>query len=687
MISLVLKVVMFLSALLLFILQPLYAKHLLPFFGGAAAVWTVTMFFFTCVLCVGYLYAAWLMKDTARARLLLHGTVAVLALVLVFYSWWQTGAPLLTSGVATSFPGVGVFLTLLSSVLLPVLLLATTAVVVQKLYSWHTGENPYPLYALSNAGSLLGLLLYPFILELWIDSHSAMKWWGVGFAAYVLLLFSAFVAVRAKLPKGARVVSTPAVVVNKAPWSSRARWVVFLLSAVPAFILVAATEHVNQAVAGLPLLWVAPLALYLVSFMLAYREGARLLSPISAAVVGGVTIITFSALLTPLTISGGILIKGIVCASGFLLLCWWFHRQLYERRPETEHLGLYYTLVTVGGVAGSVVVTFLLPLVLNSRPELFVSLVGVALYGLWTGREVLQAYLGKRVAVGVVLAATLILVAQSSVALGPGEVARERNFYGVLRVSDTATEIGGERVAMRMLVSGTTVHGVEAHDAQWRGRLLSYYSTGSGVGLLLQRFASNGERPRVAAVGLGVGVLNYYCDELARLDYIEINPAVYELAQDHFSFLKECPEQSGVTIGDGRTVLEEWSKSRQKYDVVVIDAFTDDAIPLHLLTTQAFERAYLPLLTENGVLAFHVTNRHLALTPVVVGAAKEFGLSAVEVRSDDTSEGERAYRTIWVLVGKEEVLAPFVEQGYPLYEGETITWSDTRSSVLEVLEF
>ncbi|MBY0310375.1 hypothetical protein K2Q16_04515 [Patescibacteria group bacterium] len=242
MINFVLKAAVSLSALLLFILQPLYAKHLLPYFGGAASVWTVTMFFFTCVLCVGYLYATWLMKDGARLRLVLHALLALVATVLVLYGWWRTGVPLFTAGIATSLPSVGVFLTLLSGVLFPVLLLASSAVVIQKLYSWHTGENPYPLYALSNAGSLFGLLSYPFLLERWVDGTTVVMWWSVGFGVYVFLLFFAIVLVQRRrrdtlLKERMRVTGSEAGL-----WTSRERAKVFLLSAVPALVLVALTD-------------------------------------------------------------------------------------------------------------------------------------------------------------------------------------------------------------------------------------------------------------------------------------------------------------------------------------------------------------------------------------------------------------------------------------------------------------
>lgn len=683
----ILKAAMFLSALLLFILQPLYAKHLLPYFGGAASVWTVTMFFFTCVLCVGYFYATWLMNGSTRWRLGLHASLALVAALFVLYTWWKIGVPLLIPGVVTPIPGVGVFLTLLGGAFFPVLLLASSAVVMQKLYSTSTGENPYPLYALSNAGSLLGLLLYPFLLEPRVDSHTLVMWWGIGFLVYVGLLFSAFVAVRSRVHAVVTADAISGRASESLAWTGRDRFAVFFLSAAPAFILVAATEHVNQAVAGLPLLWVAPLALYLISFMLAYRERSSALSPVFSVMVGGVAVITLSVLLNPLAITGGVLLKGLVSASGFLCICWWFHRRLYDHRPTTEYLGSYYTLVTVGGVVGSLILTFVLPLVLNSRPELFLSLGGVALYGLWQGREVLYWYAGRRMAVGVVLASMSILLIQSLVSLGTGVVARERNFYGVLRVTDTATEIGDKTVAMRTLVSGATLHGVEAHDREQQDKLLSYYGSTTGIGVLMRSIAEREVPSRVMAIGLGIGVLNFYCDDLAQLDYIEINPAVYALAKEHFSFLDRCPERTNVTIGDGRAVLEQRSSTERTYDVIVVDAFTDDAIPLHLLTKEAFLRAYLPHVSKGGVLAFHVTNRHLALTPVVAGAAKEQGLSAVEIRSEGTKEEERAYRTIWVFVGTPDALQPFIEQGYDYYDEETILWTDTKSSVLEVLKF
>ncbi|MBY0310374.1 fused MFS/spermidine synthase [Patescibacteria group bacterium] len=431
----------------------------------------------------------------------------------------------------------------------------------------------------------------------------------------------------------------------------------------------------------------APLALYLISFMVAYRGRGGVRSPVWAVVVGVVTMITLSLLLNPLTIAGGILIKGLVCGAGFLLICFWFHRQLYEQRPATQYLGQYYTLVTIGGVVGSVIVTFILPLALNTRPELFISLVGIALYCLWQGRNVLVGYFGPRVSVAVVVLSMAILLVQSLLAMGAGAVARERNFYGVLRVVDSETYVGEEVVKMRALVSGSTLHGAEALDKEWQDRLLSYYSMSSGLGLLMQSVAERDERPRVAGVGLGVGVLNYYCEDLEQLDYIEINPAVYTLAQEYFTFLDRCPNHSGVTLGDGRTNLEAWSRAGREYDMVIIDAFTDDAIPLHLLTTEAFERAYLPLLSQNGVLAFHVTNRHLELTPVVAGAAAQQGLHTLEIRSDEVKEGERAYRTTWVLIGTKQALAPLVNQGYELYGGKTILWTDTKSSILEVLDF
>ena len=674
----------FLSAFLLFVVQPLYAKYLLPYFGGTSSVWTISVFFYSVTLLFGYIYAGLLLEWKSKTAWVIHSVLLVLAGAILVSRTMAGESGLLVSATASAEPAFSVLLTLAMGLGLPVLLLASTSVLAQHLYSKLTSQEPYHLYALSNAGSLAGLAAYPLVFELFTDLSSQASWWVSFFVIYLVLLIIAWRLV--DRDNGSKQTGIEFVSRRQAIFSRRK---IVLMSAIPTFLLVALTEFLSIGIASFPLLWVIPLMVYLVSFIVTFGHGETKPRIIPFGFWTLVSLILVFAVLPYMNSSPSIYWLSLpVVLVMYFLVSVYFHRRVYDLRPKTEDLGPFYVWLTFGGALGSGVVGLVLPVITNRADELYLAIGILAVYFAykylgWLGRYVNNSFVWVTKSMVLILAFSFIftLTKQNS------PVAENRNFYGTPSVLDLKREVYGESIITRVLVNGYTNHGLQALDDRYEEKAASYYGVNSGIDVSLRNFIDRDESPRVAVVGLGVGMISSYCDDLRRLDYIEINPAVETIAREHFTYLDRCRDKTTVTIADGRLALEETAeKGGIKYDVIMMDAFTDDAIPVHLLTREAFQRAYLPLLDEHGIIAFHVSNKYLNLFPPIVGTARELGYEALAVVNPAQPDNELHQATRWVLVTKKENTSRLLS--YPsvsTYSGKEIIWTDERSSIVNVL--
>jgi len=674
----------FVSAFLLFIIQPLFAKFLLPYFGGTSSVWTISVFFYSVVLLLGYLYAAVITRVTLSVAGLLHG--ALLFAVLGIVAWRLSNGihPLLIETVVGPTPALSVLLTLLLAVGLPVLLLASTSVITQTLYARITDKNPYPLYALSNLGSLSALIVYPLLVEPFTTLTMQSAWWVSAFALFACLLLAGWYI--ADVRQTRKVTVTIDEIPRLSTFSYRA---VLLLAALPTFLLTAVTEQMSRGIASFPLLWIIPLVLYLLSFVVAFRDS------VSRITLPMVTVATLSALaVIPLFVKGPVYywLGVTVISIAYFVIVTYIHRQLYERRPAVSALGTFYVIMTAGGALGSGIVGLVLPYVFSDYYELYLVLTGLLLFVLYRLiasllPDMLRYY---RYGAGAMVGLIILVLVMAESGLIEGRLAQVRNFYGTMKVVDIERMINDEQIPIRLIVSGSTNHGQQVLDERYRGVAASYYGEDSGIDVAIQTLRDIGITPRVAVIGLGAGMMNAYCDVVDRIDYIEINPVVEELARAHFTYLEMCPEKTSVTIADGRLHLEALAqKGETTYDIIMVDAFTDDAIPMHLLTFEALATAYAPLLSENGIIAFHISNRYLNLLPAIAGMAEPAGYQAVKYAN--VPDSSLNYPTSWALVTAPKYIARLEANapGASLYTGRVpmVTWTDEQSSILPILSF
>lgn len=637
----------FLGAFLLFQVQPLFAKSILPWFGGAPAVWTTCMLFFQALLLGGYAYAhASTAKLAPRTQAILHLVLLVLAALTL---------PILPNDAARptgdSAPVPAILRVLASSIGLPYFALAGSGPLLQAWFARsRPSASPYRLYALSNVGSLLGLVGYPFVVEPWLSTRAQAWLWSASFGGFVLLgalaaraAWSTF-AVRAS--SDASLGAAPSA--PRPTWRQRATWTV--LAATASALLLAVTNQMCQEVAVVPLLWVVPLALYLVTFVLCF-ESERWYSrswnlPV---LILSLTVLTQAAALGARV---GVWYGVPIYSVGLFVICMFCHGELAARRPGPEHLTGFYLTLALGGVLGGLFVALLAPLVFDGFDELYVVLFVVGLLALGFVWEPRAVRIAKRrtwhpalpALVAVVLIIGAIFTMRMLVRSQPGS-SETRNFFGILRVQELPAPDGNG--TLRYLTHGGTRHGQQYQDDARRREPTTYYGRPSGIGVLLDELAT-APPLRVGVVGLGAGVIAAFGRPGDVYRYYEINPEVVAIAERDFTFLADSRATIEIVDGDARLALER--ELDRRFDVLVLDAFSSDAIPLHLLTVEAFE-LYLSRLVPDGVLALHLTSRHLDLGPVVAGIANELGLATFEI----TTPADEALALLdarWILVAR-----------------------------------
>ncbi len=766
-----------LSAFLLFQVQPLIAKLILPWFGGSAAVWTSCMLFFQMALLGGYAYAHWLNGQTGRRQTYVHVALLVLSflsLPILPSVWWKP-----QGGEDPLLRIIGL---LAATVGLPYFLLASTSPLLQSWYSRaNGGAMPYRFFALSNAGSMLGLLTYPVLIEPYLTSGEQAWMWSISYIAFVAVC--ALVAWRAasgsiREPLTATTAGTSE---TRAPqWRDYLIWMG--LAACASALLLAVTNHLTQNVAAIPFLWVLPLSLYLLSFILCFDSdrwyNRWLFTRLAAVAVPGIAIaisnedvreqvekvgnhvpVLKGAISSVSNISDLKLALAFFSVTLFVLfmVC---HGELARRRPAPRYLTSFYLMVSVGGAIGGLLVGFAAPYFLNGLYDLpiIVSLTAFLLvYLLWHERGKNAAnttFLDEpydNIVIGVMTAALVVFIAGRLVAAkvgspeflsqpflnGPydsivmlsiagiialyvlwrgrgsidegfvmsviaaglavgitGFLARDtynsvkhsqvlvRNFYGALRVYDEASD--GSWGTVRVLRHGTIDHGEQFLVPQHQRFATTYYSTNSGVGLAIQKLQTYGPM-NVGVIGLGSGTLATYARPIDHYTFYDINPLVPGIAQTQFHFLDGCMAPHEVVLGDARLSLER--EQSKHFDVLAVDAFSGDAIPVHLLTREAYA-LYWRHLKPDGVLAVHVSNRYLSLGPGVALAAAETGKQAMLVSIDADDEKEIA-ASDWVLVSSRK---GFFDQ--PEIKGADTkitpisglrTWTDDYSNLYKIL--
>lgn len=667
----------FVSAFLLFQIQPMIAKMILPWFGGSAAVWITAMLFFQTALLGGYLYAHWLV------RTLRPGMQAVVHTVLLLSSMALLPiAPAAAWKPSGSEEPITRILGLLTvSVGLPYFLLSTTSPLIQAWYSRHyRAALPYKLFGLSNLASLLGLLAYPFLVEPNVTLRQQSLGWSAGYLLFAALgLITAVMSSRgAAAAVDCRQSEGTTADTDAQPPRVRDQVLWLLLAACSSTFLLAVTNHLTQNVASIPFLWVLPLTLYLLSFIITfdyerlYHRTAFLWLLFAALIGMAFGLVKWNSLTS---------LKLVIPAfsTGLFVVCMFCHGELVKRKPAPRHLTTFYVMLSVGGALGGVLVGLVAPTVLPGYYELPAVLVALAVLTLFLieyRERPLTAAVGLAVALGV-----LLLCIHSTNLYRESSLVRVRNFYGGLRVDEYNRNTEDE---VRALVHGTVNHGMQLTDPERRREHITYYGPESGISLAIGSLRRSSLK--VGVLGLGAGALAAFAEQRGdHFRFYEINPLVEKLARTEFTYLSDARGKVEVVLGDGRLSLER--EPDQHYDLLVADAFSGDAVPAHLLTKQALE-LYFRHLKPAGILALNITNTHLDLAPVVEKLGKALGKHAVIIENS-TDEDREVFHSRWALVSSRPFTDPAIREvaEEPVSRPGMRVWTDDYNNLFQVLKY
>ncbi len=674
----------FWGACLLFLVQPLIARFILPWFGGGPAVWTTCMLFFQVLLLGGYAYAHFsISRLTPRRQVITHLSLLFLAVLLLPITPGDQWKPADGSHAAGH-----ILLLLLACLGLPYVVLAATGPLLQAWFSKaNPGVSPYRLYALSNIGSLLALLAYPFVLEPQLARQTQAAWWSLGLVIYAGL--AAWCGVKVwrssgdESVKGAIEDAEPTT-----PLLHKLLW--FALPACGVMLLLAITNKLCQDIAVVPFLWVLPLGLYLLSFIISFDSPRwyhrAFWLPLLAVLLGLVLQNLYQAEshpdITPLATLylGTMFVACMVC-----------HGEVFRLRPGAKRLTGYYLSISAGGAVGGLFVALVAPFVFPDYFELHLALWLTAALVIIVLRQdpTLPFRQGNAR-----WAWALPFVALAALGYGLADVASTslrgslsvtRGFYGVLKVNDNDT--GNADLHHLTLQHGATIHGLQYVDPEKRTFPSSYYTSTSGIGRLLRTHKPGGGR-KVGAIGLGCGTLATWGNPGDTFRFYEINDDVARLATSTFTYLKDSKAKTELVMGDARLSMER--EPDQQYDVIVLDAFSSDAIPVHLLTLEAFDH-YQRHLKPDGVIAVHVSNRYLDLHPVVYRIADKIGFPAITIDDNDTAyEDAGFYGSDWIIMTRNQVLLqqPLlrdVTKEAVEFPARIMYWTDERSDLLSIL--
>ena len=655
----------FLSAFLLFSIQPVVGRRLLPWFGGAASVWAACTLFFQTVLLLGYLYAHSVTRLlNERKQAWCHGILLAAGCIFLPIQLRET------LGTSVS-PPLRIAAVLLAGVGFPYFLLSATSPLVQVWNARATGRPPYRLYALSNAASLLALVSYPVLVEPFITAQWQFISWSAGFALFAVLCGVS--AIAAREPGKASTVDSSRQRSIYPKGSTTALWIA--LAAIPSALFLATANHLCQNVAAVPFLWIVPMVVYLLTLILCFdyhgpkrHRVFRWLAPL--ALVG----MAYACLHSTFNANPRLLIP--LFAAGLFIVCMCFHGELVNRKPDPFSLTFFYLTISFGGVVGSAVVVWLAPLVLTGVYELPCLLTASMMF-------LLMLYYRRNWYTDAVFAtasiAVLVFTSTQVRAFSGGTRVAMRNFYGALRIVDLRQDGNGPWI--RSMVHGVISHGAQFQDPNRREVPTTYYAQGTGAQIALQELRLGPQT--VGLIGLGAGTLAAYAQPGDRFVFYELNPQVIDLARREFTFLNK----PGIELveGDGRLALQ---RDARKFDTIVLDAFSGDAIPTHLLTREAMD-VYLDHLKPEGLIAMHISNSVLDLEPAVERLVESARLTAVLVHTSPDPRVDR-FEAFWVLMsgskdrlnhpGLASIARPL--RGKP---GQHV-WTDDYSNLFQLLK-
>lgn len=735
----------FVAAALLFLVQPMVGKMVLPRLGGSPEVWNTSMVFFQAALLAGYAYAHFSVRLLGvKRQAIAHAALLALPLLLLPIALPAWSPP---ADRGQSFWLLGILAVTVGA---PFFVLAAASPLFQRWLAateHPAARDPYFLYAASNAGSLLGLLSYPFVVEPLLPLAAQSRLWSAGYVLFALLGAACAVTIvrsaRRAAPDPALAdpapapaskpdakTADPALARGQPLLRQRLTWVA--LAFVPSSLMLGVTHYITTDVAAVPLLWVVPLALYLITFIAAFSRTAPVnvpfVSRLLAIVVVGLVLTIFLGAREPAWVLILLHLAGLLLAG---LLC---HGRLAAGRPDPSRLTEFYLLIAVGGVLGGVFNALLAPNLFNDVLEYPIALVLACLLRLpFHNRPPTRATRTLDVALPLALGLAVIALEIGFIAAGVtgGVIAvvvtgalpvlacflfsprplrfalgiavllgltyfnpyhrdnllyAERTFFGVHRV------VQDRERGIIALMHGTTVHGVQSTDPARAREPLGYYHTSGPAGQVLTAFADDPDKARIALVGLGTGALAAIAQPHHRLTFYEIDPAVVRIAENtaYFTYLFNCRAPYEVVIGDGRLMLEQGEPHR--YGIIVLDAFSSDAIPVHLLTREAVA-VYLRSAAPGGLLLFHVSNRHLNLDPVLAAIAREHGLAALyqhNTRDERVQHHEAIFSSRWVVLARDEAdFGPLLDD----QRWRTLTpspddplWTDDFSNILSVFQ-
>jgi hypothetical protein len=690
-------VTILLSAFLLSQVQLIMGKLLLPRFGGGPWVWSTSLLVFQLLLLTGYGYAAFLCtRFSPRLQGIIHlvlllsrgAGLAVVAMRLTF------PFPIGRNEMSTSTdnPVWRITLLLLSAVGAQCLLLSSTSPLLQNWFNRRFRTSPYRLYALSNLGSVLALLSYPVLVErLW--ALSMQGWiWNVGYGAFLIAAGTcAVLSIQDTVLPEAQHQRPSKVKIQKLS-QTQPVLIWLALAACSSMMLLATTNLICQQVAPVPLLWVVPLSLYLLSFILCFDHSRWYRREIFCPVylVTALLALKFLPVYSEISVS---LLVGIFCAalSAVCIVC---HGELARAKPEPQHLTLFYLMVGAGGALGSAVVVLLAPHIFDRYWEFQIALLGCGILGTIALLRDRRSWIYSLQLGGIILTAAVLTLVVGAFYFtnelldweGRGDIviSRSRNFFGVktvLREQDDVT-----------LVHGHTLHGLQYSDPARRGEPTIYFGRESGVGLLLEQYPRVAGRPnlRVGIIGMGVGTLAAYGKTGDYFRFYEIDPAIVDLSrgdQPTFSFVQGSQAQSDAVLGDARIVMQEElaQGEQQQFDVLVVDAFSGDTIPVHLLTREAMELYLRYVRGPECVVAFHLSNSALDLRPVVESLARTYHMNSLEFDTPPT------IRPTWILLANDPAvlrLPVLAAQGHPVDTAPLPQpWTDQFSNLYQLLHW
>jgi hypothetical protein len=723
---------LFASASLMFVLQPMFGKILLPLLGGSPSVWNTCMVFYQTLLFLGYLYAHLLStRQNTHRQVLIHGAVILVSLLALPVAMPENAAP-----PTESNPTFWLLWTLFIAIGLPFFVVSTTAPLIQKWFAnvgHHTSHDPYYLYAASNAGSLIALLSYPFLLEPNIGLDQQRADWSVGYGLLCLLIAGCAFA----LWKSHRL--NPVVDEENGGGDglsplTQLRWLA--LAFVPSSLLLGLTNFISTDIASVPLLWIIPLTLYLLTFIIVFSKWHDRVHPWMVKLQPMVLLpfIAYSFInpaIIPYWVNLALHLTAFFVA---VMVC---HGELAKARPHTRHLTHYYLVMSFAGMLGGMFNTFVAPFVFDGvyeypimivaalllRPGLKLSVAGgkrewlkQALFPALLLAFGIAVYLGignlpeylDTIGVGLLVLAGLLYAFRGrplTLALSTGVLIyftmglhgllsntlyQERTFFGVLSVRESVlTDEQGQPERYHEFYHGTTKHGAQRIKSAQALTPLTYFSRPGPIGQVFSIFDNVDQNWEIGVVGLGAGTLNCYAKPTQNWTFYELDPLVVEVASDpkYFTYISRCNPKVAMRVGDARVSLEK--DPDQKFDLYIIDAFSSDSIPTHLLTQEAI-RLYFQKLKPNGILALHITNRHLALKKVLADHAKQLHYDALLQEFVPQQEIPLVAATDWVVMAKKpETLDPLRASSLGKWQKLPITfglkpWTDDFTNIVTI---